>query len=441
MTKTHRQPAFRAKVLRTFFLFQLLLVLLGIGWVTISFTDGQDSLQEAILLSESEHFLTAYAQDPTLAFPRSVSFSAYPGFNQLPAKYQTLFQGLPVGLHELYDLRFPGSDIEHELRVLIQSVPQQDSPLYFVSDIPEAETEALLVQKFISVIATYIILAILVGGWLAWLFARNISRPLEQISHDLEQLQPEDPSTRLSDAGLSEEIARVVRAINTQNQRLADFLQREQQIMRNVSHELRTPITIIKSSLALVERPTPGDNAGVITIAPRFLNKINRAALDLEKIVEACLWLGRENKCDDSLADVTACVERAIADNHYLTEGKTIHLDVDLARQVKLAAREQLVVIAAANLVRNAFTHTAEGTVRIKLTERCLMVQDQGPGFGTLQPDKATQAGISGAESSGFGLGLHIVDQICDRLGWQLEIQSNASGAIVTIHFLPSGRD
>ena len=59
-----KNTSFRSGVLRTFILFPTLLILFGIGWVIVSFTDGQDGLHEAIVAIEAEHILEQYEKNP-----------------------------------------------------------------------------------------------------------------------------------------------------------------------------------------------------------------------------------------------------------------------------------------------------------------------------------------------------------------------------------------
>ena len=53
---------------------------------------------------------------------------------------------------------------------------------------------------------------------------------------------------------------------------------------------------------------------------------------------------------------------------------------------------------------------------------------DDGTGIAVKDADRLKRRGRRGRDSDGFGLGLAIVDQLCERLGWRLEIDNRHSG-------------
>mgnify|MGYP000169796087 CR=1 FL=1 len=57
-----------------------------------------------------------------------------------------------------------------------------------------------------------------------------------------------------------------------------------------------------------------------------------------------------------------------------------------------------------------------------------ITLRDTGPGIAVEDADRLKRRGRRGRDSDGFGLGLAIVDQLCERLGWRLEIDNRHSG-------------
>jgi signal transduction histidine kinase len=154
-------------------------------------------------------------------------------------------------------------------------------------------------------------------------------------------------------------------------------------------------------------------------------------------MIEAFLWLGRERDNCEEPTDCSACVGRAITDHAYLAEAKQLELRIDVDRRVILPCKEKIFYIAVANLVRNAFNHANAGIVSIRLSDGTFEVRNDDPGLDQRTLAHITKPNVKGDHSDGFGLGLHIVQQICDRMSWTLKIalNPNVDGVTASIVF------
>jgi signal transduction histidine kinase len=61
-----------------------------------------------------------------------------------------------------------------------------------------------------------------------------------------------------------------------------------------------------------------------------------------------------------------------------------------------------------------------------------VVVSDTGAGIASTDLKTVTQPYMRGSDSEGFGLGLSIVSRLCDRIGWQLEIESVVGSGTTT---------
>lgn len=404
--------------------------LTGAVLVIFASYSAQDELQVALLHLEVADFKQRYQNDPNARLPDSASIAGYVGLQDVPDTYRPLVQDLESGVFQLkQDILSELAD-EREIRVIVEPLGEGQPSLYFISDIPDAEADRSAETNLLYLLAIYLAINGLFGTWWASFVSRKISRPLELMTEEIRSANTDDPKTNLSAIYGDGEIGIFARTLDDKNRRITEFIQRERNVMRNVSHELRTPITVLRSSLSIVKEG-PLDRS-TYTVDRNMMEKVERAARDLEAMIEAFLWLGREqDKCEEP-TDCSACVERAIADHAYLAEAKQLELRIDVDRRVILPCKEQIFYIAVANLVRNAFNHANAGVVSIRLSGGTFEVRNDDPGLDQRTLAHLTKPNVKGDLSDGFGLGLHIVQQICDRMSWTLKIALNSNVDSVT---------
>ena len=79
------------------------------------------------------------------------------------------------------------------------------------------------------------------------------------------------------------------------------------------------------------------------------------------------------------------------------------------------------------------------GKITVEILTDRVVVSDTGVGIAAKDLKTVTQPHVRGSGSEGFGLGLSIVRRLCDRFGWQFEIQSVVgSGTTVQLIFRPT---
>ena len=80
----------------------------------------------------------------------------------------------------------------------------------------------------------------------------------------------------------------------------------------------------------------------------------------------------------------------------------------------------------ARNLIRNACQHARARSIQVVLQADRLQVIDDGVGVPAAELPQILARGARGtnARGSGFGLGLSLVQRLCDRFGWTLSVDS-----------------
>jgi signal transduction histidine kinase len=145
----------------------------------------------------------------------------------------------------------------------------------------------------------------------------------------------------------------------------------------------------------------------------RPLARIERAVTDMEHLIDTFLMLARQKRVpnEDETCDLRDAVENVVATHHYLLATKPVKVQVLAADAGTLQAPASMVTIALGNLIRNAFQYTMEGKIVIIALPDRVQIIDSGPG-------------ISASGSKGNGLGLTIVERLCERMDWEFDITS-----------------
>jgi signal transduction histidine kinase len=374
-----------------------------------------DHLVDTRLTQEIDHIVIHLQQNPATAIPTSPYIKAYIGTTTMPAHIRDMVSGLADGFHEAYQ----GSD---EYHIAVRNLPDMGQPLYLLYDVSALEftEKRKLIIGF--VLAGGVILITALGLWIGWLTSRKVIAPVAHLAEQVNKTDPDNLPTDLARNFYQDEVGVLAGALEQSMQRVKDFVEREHQFTRDVSHELRTPVTVIKGAVELLKRHFAGEKKSV----PRSLDRIERSVTKMESIIETLLWLSREEAAvnREPAFDVLPAVREVIDQNQYLIVDKPLEFELITRADLQLTVPPPLFQIALTNLIRNALQYTLNGKITVDVRADRVVVSDTGAGIAPKDLTTVRQPYMRGSDSDGFGLGLSIVSRLCDRFGWQLEIES-----------------
>lgn len=413
----------RARVLFAFGLFAALLgITSGFGtFVAIVLTE--DRILEKQLHRSLTDYLSRAAADPDAPLPTSAFVQSYREPVALPLALRAWAATTPRdGYYEFEN---------EELHVVVVTTGVPQKPLYVVADVSGIEAssteEAWLITGLLTAVSVFTLLAIAVGAYIS----RRALGPVIRLADVVGGLSPE----RLSDedwrrvkaeCSRDDEVGLLARTIEKTLKRIGAFIDRERYFTNAASHELRTPITVITGALELLEHDALPRNGA------RAIGRIQRATVDMQATIDMFLCLSRE--VDDSSYrepfEVGPLVDKAIEQQRHLLADKDISVDVNHVTNPSLRGHPQAFAIAVGNLVRNAFEHTPrnQGPVHVRIDQDRVSIRNHS-GWDVDDPQALTRPRPRGSEAQGFGLGLSIVERLCEHHGWTFTLGVNR-GAI-----------
>ncbi|MDR6981429.1 signal transduction histidine kinase [Rheinheimera pacifica] len=406
---------------RVAFAFAICVAVLSVVWGFAFFA--------AIKLSE-DRVLMHQLQQAAQSYPvMPVNLRGYDDIASLPESLRAWAQTNPaVGLYEFEAEELHVAVIATDNEKPATGNAQRHAYVVFdVAGIEAASSEdwwwLLLITGVVGTLGA-------VGFGLGMVVMRKAVAPVLQLAKvvadiDLEHLSMDDYKRIESDRFGADEVGMLAETIEKTLERISAFIARERYFTDSASHELRTPITVITGALELLE------HSELSATDIKALDRVRRATLDMKTTIEMFLCLARET--DDGLYNeqffVLPLVSKAIEQQRYLLSRKFVDIDIDKVANPEVCGHPQAFSIAVNNLVRNAFEHTLDGhgpiTIRIKQHE--LLITNQ------LSNDADERRTPVRAASNGYGLGLGIVQRLCERNGWSFSLLADEARIIARL--------
>jgi signal transduction histidine kinase/CheY-like chemotaxis protein len=205
--------------------------------------------------------------------------------------------------------------------------------------------------------------------------------------------------------------------------------------LAQMSHELRTPLNAIlgmgQAELALAQTPETAERLGILVASAQSLGVILDDILDMSAIREGLLPIRRGPTDLRAEIDSTVAMYRALFQQAGLT--LDLHLGDDLPARALLDAQRLRQCLS--NLLSNALKHTRKGGATVCVRQDpmgmlSLIVTDTGAGISPAVQDAIFEPFQRGpGPVPGTGLGLSISRALARRMGGDLDLLPNATGA------------
>ena len=289
--------------------------------------------------------------------------------------------------------------------------------------------EQALTDHIISETVMRLITPILLGflvllGLFYWIIRRGL-RPLSELNRAIGQRSPLNLQP-IQVKKAPAEITPVVNSINTLMHTLEDSLNKERHFTGNAAHELRTPLAVI-DTLA---------QTAIKTQDPSILPKIKAAADHARRQIEQLLTLARLD-ANAGLNKTTAvnlyAMCQTVSADLFNVHAKAVEIQLHGDTNSFVQSTPEMLYILLKNIIDNAVNHTPEhGTVRIDVgasPQPSVQITDTGTGIAPEQLARITERFYRAEQKhEGFGIGLSIVQRICQLHQAHLSITNREDG-------------
>lgn len=293
---------------------------------------------------------------------------------------------------------------------------------------PVQATITTLQYQLYFITGIMIILAII----LAFIIARRVSKPIEEINHSAKILAKGNYDTHFTGKGFLE-ISELSATLNTAAAELSKVESLRRELVANISHDLRTPLSLIYSYAEMMhdfpDEITP-EQTQIIMDETRRLATLVNDVLDISKLESGIQQI---NPSKFNLTQNMMTTTLRIAE---LVKKDGFNLSFLYDREISVFSDETKITQVFYNLLINAIHYTGkdkniivrqtveDGMVRIEVT-------DTGDGISPedlpyiwdryYKTDKKHKRAITGT-----GLGLSIVKQVMELLGGNYGVESQS---------------
>ena len=394
-----------------------------IVYVSLDFID--DNLLNTRLEDELNQLGSKYNSNVNQLVSTSPNIQVYTSITNMPPDFRKMIEGISEGIHERYSQG-------REYHIALKVFSNRTEPLYLFYDVSGLEFIETRKLKIGLVLFGSVLLIIGLGAWIGWIISRTVIAPVIHLADQVSQSGPDDLPTDLSKDFYNDEVGVLAKVLEQMMIRVNALLKREQEFTRDTSHELRTPVTVIKGAVELLRSQINKEEKAI----GRPLDRIERAIVNMENIIESMLWLAREKQPEISgqTCNVTTVINENIDQLSQILDAKPINIKVRAQADPVLNVPAPIFRMTFVNLIQNAFHHTAQGEIAVDICSDQIVITDTGEGIASCDLDTLLKPHIRSNKSSGHGLGLTIVKRFCDRFGWHLEIESEIGrGTIVRL--------
>ena len=275
------------------------------------------------------------------------------------------------------------------------------------------------------------LLLIAICSFVGWYLGRKLLSPLGQLTKEAVRAEGLIQNGKIYTEEIfkgywpDNEIGELERSFKALVSKLKVLAMKERAFSTEVSHEVRTPLTVIDTSLELLNEQVQSNDR-----QKTLIRRAQNASSRIKGMAEVFLNIGRartgQNNALCSMPELIAGLKESWKQK---AENKGLKLSVELKNAPKQTFNEVLGATIFDNLVFNSIHYTDKGSVTVIIDEDKAIIRDTGIGIKEEDREKVFDRGFRAGQGSrghyqGFGLGLAISKRAAEALGWSISLKS-----------------
>lgn len=211
---------------------------------------------------------------------------------------------------------------------------------------------------------------------------------------------------------------------------------RHLQFINQWVHQMKTPLSVMH---LLLQEPEELDKASI-------REEVDRLRAGLDTVLMNARLDTFEQDMQIEQASLRGMVSEMVTENKRLFISRRVYPEIDIEERYQVATDRKWMKFIIGQLLTNAVKYTFEENKKLYIRASCLegtitlSVQDEGIGIPPSDLPRVTKAFFTGENGrlsgESTGMGLYLAQEVCNRLGHELEITSSkGQGTTVSIVF------
>ena len=234
--------------------------------------------------------------------------------------------------------------------------------------------------------------------------------PIRKLNKQIERFGEGDLNVKITYDG-DDEIGKIAKSFDSAIKHIRQLINSKNLFMRNIMHELKTPITTSRIIAETVE----DDMARGVLI--KSFNRMNELIEDLAQIERITMYSFTPVKDNYKLSEIFEQTKDMLLKDEKHFEFKY--------EDSEIYTDKELLALVLKNLIDNAIKYSPNNFALIQVIGNKILVKSKGE---KLKEDLSYYIEPFSQEekrSSGFGLGLYIVANVSEKLGYKLRYRYN----------------
>ncbi len=285
-------------------------------------------------------------------------------------------------------------------------------------------------RQIYVILGSGFLLALLVAVGVTYWMGRRLTSPLIELKHATASIMSGRHELKLPPV-TDDEIGDLTEAVRQMNTSLEEKERLQNTFISGVTHDVRTPLAIVRNEaemleLGIVKQEDVAAAGRSMTEEVDRIDRLVTQMLEYSKLSAGKLTLTTEPVHLNELIEKT--VSRM--EESFKHKQVTVALELeDVTVQADRLALERIL----SNFLQNAYhASPVGGMITVRLTERRLEIEDEGPGIPESMHANIWDMYVKGDQSDGHGLGLAINKLLLEAQGLSYGIESR-EGALFWI--------